>query len=99
MRAKSSKQRCPALCIFIIGSISIGSGAAPPPPPPLGYAYDTWSSLLLSSYFCTRKSRLNNCNSGQGQHTGYALIVFIIGNISIAGLHYRLCYTVIALSL
>ena len=37
--------------------------------------------LLLYAYVLNQRNR----NSGQGQHTGYALVIFIIGSISIGG--------------
>ena len=50
--------------------------------------------VITITYFCTLILNWRNRNSGQGQHTGYALIIFIIGSISVGGLHYRLCYSI-----
>ena len=44
-----------------------------------------WSLLLLLTFVRLNPKLKKNCNSGQGQHTGYALIIFIIGSISIGG--------------
>ena len=53
-----------------------------------------WYLLLLRTFVRVNPKLKKNCNSGQGQHSGYALIIFIIGSFSIGGLHYRLCYSI-----
>ena len=49
--------------------------------------------VIIITYFRTRKSSIKETTvPDKGQHTGYALIIYIIGSISIGGLHYHLCY-------
>ena len=57
---------------------------------------DTWSSLLLLTFVRLNPKLERNCNSGQGQRIGYALITFSIGStvFQLGGLLYRLCYSI-----
>ena len=44
-----------------------------------------WSLLFMLTFVRLNPKLKKNCKSGQGQHTGYALFIFIIGSISIGG--------------
>ena len=50
--------------------------------------------IIITYTFVRVNPKLKKLQSGQEQHTGYALVIFIIGSISIGGLHYCLYYSI-----
>ena len=56
---------------------------------------DRWSSLVLLAFVRVKpKLKETAIPDKDNIYSGYALIIFIIGSISVRGLLYRLCYSI-----